>query len=468
MPDRRFVAVLDIGKTNVKVLLHDLATGTDLAVRTTPNVVRQNGPYPHFDIVAMQSFFLDGLADLVREGAEPIDAISITAHGGSGVLLGETGLALPVLDYEYRGVDATRADYDRIRPPFSETFSPSLPGGLNAGAQFFWQQQTFPDAFDRARWIMMYPQYWAWWLTGVAANEATSLGSHTDLWNPQARNFSSLVERAGWSGRMAPLRSAFDILGDLRPEIASRLGIDRSIPVACGIHDSNASLLPHIIGDAGPVSVVSTGTWVIVFATGGSMAHLDAARDTLVNVDAFGRPVPSARFMGGREFEILAGKQPASSDRVALAEVLERGIMVLPTFAPGNGPFPHGVGRWTHAADGLSAAERTVAASLYAGLMTATCLDLLQATGPTIVEGPFARNILYLDVLQAMTSRSVTGSHSTTGTSGGAALLVLKDRSQSHEGAAFPSPSSVFESEPLGSSFKAYAARWMTVARAEG
>ena len=41
--------------------------------------------------------------------------------------------------------------------------------------------------------------------------------------------------------------------------------------------------------------MVSTGTWVVLFAVGGDLDHLDPARDTLANVDALGRAVPSAR-----------------------------------------------------------------------------------------------------------------------------------------------------------------------------
>ena len=40
-------------------------------------------------------------------------------------------------------------------------------------------------------------------------------------------------------------------------------------PVLTGIHDSNASLLPHLIDRKPPFAVVSTGTWVIAMAIGG-------------------------------------------------------------------------------------------------------------------------------------------------------------------------------------------------------
>lgn len=44
---------------------------------------------------------------------------------------------------------------------------------------------------------------------------------------------------------------------------------------------------------------------MVSFAVGGDMDGLDPGRDTLANVDAYGRAVPSSRFMGGREFEVL-------------------------------------------------------------------------------------------------------------------------------------------------------------------
>ena len=78
-------------------------------------------------------------------------------------------------------------------------------------------------------------------LTGVAASEVTSLGCHSDLWNPHARAFSTLVGEMGWRRLFPPMRRAADMLGSLLPEIATRTGIDPETPVACGIHDSNGS-----------------------------------------------------------------------------------------------------------------------------------------------------------------------------------------------------------------------------------
>ena len=123
------VAVLDVGKTNVKAVIVDAGERREIAARTRPNRVLTDGLYPHFDVDGIFAFFLQSLTELNAEFG--FDAISITAHGASGALLGAEGLALPVLDYEFRYPAEIEAAYDAIRPDFSETFSPRLPGGLN-------------------------------------------------------------------------------------------------------------------------------------------------------------------------------------------------------------------------------------------------------------------------------------------------------------------------------------------------
>jgi sugar (pentulose or hexulose) kinase len=423
MSDYSRIAVLDIGKTNAKVVVLDAATGEEIAVARMANTVPKDGLYPHYDIEALWSFMLDAFKRFAK--APGFDAISITTHGASAALLDASGkLAMPVLDYEHEYPPAIRDAYTALRPPFSETYSPRQTMGLNIGAQLHYQKTVFPDEFAKVAAIVTYPQYWAARLTGVAANEATSLGCHTDLWNPGNGEYSSLVDTLGIRNLMAPIRSAFDALGLVRPEIAMEIGV--SVPVYCGIHDSNASLLPHLVSREAPFAVVSTGTWVINFGVGGDLEHLDPRRDALANVDAYGRAVPSSRFMGGREFEILSaeiGTVPANEALAALPAVIARKIMLLPNVAPGSGPFPGREKQWLNAGD-ASTAERYTAACLYLALMNEACLGLIGAKGPVIVEGPFAANSTYLILLAALTQRTVIALPGSTGTSQGASLLT--------------------------------------------
>jgi sugar (pentulose or hexulose) kinase len=251
-----------------------------------------------------------------------------------------------------------------------------------------------------------------------------SMGAHSDMWNPRKLAWSSMVTRLGWDEFLAPLRSAFDRLGRVRPELARRFGLAPGTPVFCGIHDSSASLLPHLKQREPPFTVVSTGTWVILFAVGADIEKLDPSRDTLANVSAFGDPVPCARFMGGREFEMLTGGPTSVPTEAELTRVLSEEIMALPTFVPGVGPFRRGKGRWTTDAAALSPGERNAAASLYVALVTAESIAAAGGSGPVIVEGPFARNRVFTGALAAIGGYRVEPSETSTGTTLGAMMLA--------------------------------------------
>ena len=271
------IAVIDIGKTNAKVLVADTATGAEEVLSRTPNTVRRDGPYPHHDAQALWSFLLQGLSR-----AQGVSAISVTTHGASAALVDGAGeLVLPILDYEHDGPESLRAEYDALRPDFAETGSPRLPIGLNLGAQLHWQARAFPADFARTRHILTLPQYWSFRLTGVAASEYTSLGCHTDLWNPLAGRFSSLVDKLGWQGLFPPVAGPEKVLGPILPDVAQATGLPTGLPVLSGIHDSNASLVPWLEGEA-PRAVISTGTWMIVMALQGRRVDLDPARDVLL------------------------------------------------------------------------------------------------------------------------------------------------------------------------------------------
>lgn len=418
----RSVAIFDVGKTNAKVVVHDLDRGVDVFETRRPNAVLPAPPWPHYDSEGLWAFLMEGLRTAAAR--HPVDAISVTTHGASIVVLDGDGTALPIIDYEQPLTEIAET-YPPLRPPFSETMSPPLPGGLNVGAQLFWLETARPDDFARVRTIITYPGYWGYRLTGTMGSDVTSFGSHTDIWNPGSGSPSSLARARRWDRLFAPVGTPFDLLGGLKAEIADATGLPAGLPVLHGIHDSNASLLPHLMSRAQPFSVVSTGTWAILFSVGAPAVALDPSRDTLCNVDAFGRPVPSARIMAGREFDILTGRAPETPGLADIRRVLDGRIMALPTFAPGTGPFGAGAGRWSTDPAALSPAERTAAASLYAALVVNVSLGLIGAAGPIVVEGPFAANALFCAALAALAGRPVRRAAGSTGTSAGAALLAL-------------------------------------------
>ena len=224
-------------------------------------------------------------------------------------------------------------DYDSIARDFARTASPELSAGLNLGRQLFWQQQQFPQEFNRAT-ILPYPQYWAARLCGVRAWEPTSLGCHTYLWEPQRGDFSSLAKTIGWDARFGCRVSAWSSLGPPLPEIAERTGLsDDAYPrrnprqqrvVSRTSRDSRRSFLRRLDGDLDRNDGARQ-----------SARHSREELDTLANVDAFGNPVPTARFMGGREYAAICGPDAVLIDpSVAdLEAVLESRALPIPSFS---------------------------------------------------------------------------------------------------------------------------------------
>ena len=457
------VAVLDVGKTNVK-LLAIAPGGGMLSFRSAPNEVRSGEPYPSCDVEHIWRWLLVALADLAERFQ--ICAIVPTTYGSSAALVDERELVLPVLDYETEPPPEIARAYAEVAPWFDECCCPILPAGLTLARQLFWQSRAFPDAFARARWILPFPQYWAWRLCGVPASEVTSLGAQTQLWNPRERDLSGLAKREGWEERIPPLRYAFDVLGLLQVDLARRTGVGENTPVLCGIHDSNANFARYLAAGFEDFTLISTGTWLITFNPSLRLSGLDPLRDSVSNTDLLGRPVACARFMGGREYAEIAGDDGlVAKPRVADVEALiEAGTMALPSFTDSGGPYPESGrrGRLTGVAGTPEA--RAALASLYVALMTNVGLDLMQSGNPIVIDGSFADNPLFCALLAALRpGQPVAVSPEREGTALGAGLLWGWAERQA------PVAIELRPVEPLTmAGLEAYADRWRAEAEAVG
>jgi sugar (pentulose or hexulose) kinase len=417
------ITILDIGKTNLKLML--VAGGRVIEQRHRHNEPCPAPPYLHLANDQIRDWALGELAELSRRAA--ITDIVPVAHGASVAIIDQHDLVLAMLDYQQE-IAEFDPEYEKLARDFAATGSPRLPCGQNPGRQLFWLQRKFPDVFARATAVVGYAQYWSFLLSGVAASELTALGNHSDLWRPRAGDFSRLVDEAGWRRLMPPLRKASDVLGPIRPEIAVRTGLPPQCRIRCGIHDSNAAFLRWRMRLEEPFTVVSTGTWIVLLAAGGSLPEAGERLDCLGTVDALGNLVAGARFMGGREHEIIKGDAADEPERPAerLAALAANPCFALPAFSDQGGPFAGTRGRFVDA-NGNDAIpwRRATLAALYCALMTDLMLDVLGADGPILVEGPFAANQTYVTVLAALRPRNhVRASLDSFGTSLGAAMLA--------------------------------------------
>ena len=402
-----FDAILDIGKTRSKLLVLD-GGGQVVASAEHANTVLKGGAYTALDTDSVASWLAHTFAELGPLKRQ-LSRIVVSAHGAALAALDGDALALPVPDYEFEGFDERLTDWATQIGTFEETLSPDLPRGLNVATQLDWLERHGHADFSRQQ-LLPYAQFWSWWLSGVASSEVSSLGCHTHLWNPSTGDYSSLARRRGWAAHFAPLRRAWEVLGPVRPALAQRLGLPASLRVHCGVHDSNACLASHL--RATPrMTLVTTGTWIVVMAPGAPDRMLDPRLDLLGNVSVRQQRVPTGRFMGGRELQHLcAGADPALANTGDLARLLDRGVVALPGFEDQGGPFR---GRRGQVVDNqgpldllsLNPAERATLAALYTAQVTAWLFDRLGGTGPVIVEGPFAHNPVYTRVLATLLPR---------------------------------------------------------------
>ncbi len=422
--------VLDIGKSHAKLLMIDMQGEVVVREgRANRSVVSALG-YPALDVAGLAQW-ITGTLQGRAETRRCTRAIAST-HGAAFVALGEQGLAWEPIDYEFDGVSAFDEAYQARRDGFDATLAPDLPAGLNAARQLHWLQHAHPQAWARTWVLLPYAQYWAWWLSGVAASEVSSLGCHTQLWRPLEARFSDVAQNQGWAARFAPLQPAWQVLGPVQPERARTTGLPVRCQVHVGVHDSNACLARHLHGGE-RTTLVSTGTWIVAMAPGASTAALDPQRDMLANVSVRGETVPTARFMGGRELEALcAGASPALASLPGLADLLRQQVQALPTFAGQGGPFAGAPGTVLRAgvpidpATALDAGQRASLAALYCAQVTAFLLARLDAPGPVVIDGPFADNAVYRHVLAALRPPGSVrvGTDAVEGTARGAWLLT--------------------------------------------
>ena len=348
------VAVIDIGMTNKKVSVYDRSFEIldSLSRNFEPVVVE--GLETH-DLDGMEEWFLDCLADLAKR--HDIGAISVTTHGATLVCVGaEGGPCAPCVLYTYEpGPEFQKRFYERVGDPIdlqSVTGTPALSALINPAKGLFFLEERFPEAFARTELVLSYPQYWTYRLTGLAGLEGTYVANHSYLWDWKEERYSSVADKLGVTSKMPlPLRRSWDVLGVIRPEIATRTGLAPETIVTMGIHDSNASLLPHLAmrGRDGFV-LNSTGTWCVLMHPQDRYGFEEGELGKVVffNRSAYLDPVKTAIFLGGMEYDSwvgliaeCAGSRPVDPGPSAYPALFEDGdCFILPEVVPGSGQFP--------------------------------------------------------------------------------------------------------------------------------
>ncbi len=348
------IAVLDVGKTNKKLLIFD----EDLNL--LDSTYRQFTPQPR-DGIPVED--LDGLlewfyGELGRFAARyPIRSISCATHGAAFVGVDESGRqTLPLVDYTYEPGEAFHERFYELagdRETLQRTTATlELKALINPAKGLLFAREQYPEEFDRTRWFLPFPSFFAMQLTGIPSAEWTYVGCHTYLWDFEHNTWSQVADRLGIRERLPDnIARPYDRLGTIRPEVAERTGLPADTVVPHCIHDSNAALLPYLVTEQEPFLLNSTGTWCVVMrpAEQVAFAEEEIGKSVFYNLSANGTPVKTAILMAGLEFETYTGilrslhnvdTLPGFNPDVYKRVVAEKSAFILPSIVVGSGQFP--------------------------------------------------------------------------------------------------------------------------------
>ena len=388
--------VLDIGKTNVKLTFVDSFNNKTIKFFKT----KQKNIYRHgIKILNSNSIFEWALKKITYIGRKHnLDKFVCTAHGTSIALISyDDKELLACTDYEYK-FDKLFNNYKKIAPKFSESFSPFLENGLNIGQQIYYLYKRKQKLIKETKYILNYPQYVVWKLTSSFSSEISYVGCHTHLWDFKRNKLSSFVKKIKLEKKFPQIRKAWDIIG--RKQIG-----ESNLKIINGIHDSNASYLYFKNSDIKNFTLVSTGTWYIIFNQKTPLKNLNPSLDMLANIDVFGKPVPTMRFMGGREYDHLMGVFKISNKTRAIKTFSFHDYLIYPSYASGGGFSINKINIGFY--EGLNKGQIYYLICLYISFVINFCLNQMKSSNTIILDGPITKNITIMKILSSLRKKQI-------------------------------------------------------------
>lgn len=295
------IAILDIGKTNKKVLVFDQAYRLVYVHMDVLEEVADEDGFPCEDIVALTTWATNQVNSILNNSDFDIRAINFSGYGASFVLLDQDGNVIaPLYNYlkplNQHIKDQFFKEYGGEAKVALETSSPSL-GMLNSGLQLHRLRYENESVFNQVHSALHLPQYFHYVFTDHLCSEITSIGCHTMLWNYVTKDYHPWVIAEKLRDKFPPMMSATDTM----PVMLQ----GKSIMVGTGVHDSSAALIPYLLRKSEPFILLSTGTWSIALNPfiDTPLTSFELAQDCLCYMTFEGRPVKASRLFLGHEYE---------------------------------------------------------------------------------------------------------------------------------------------------------------------
>lgn len=301
MQKKPVVAILDVGKTNKKLLLFDQAyqlvyENSDRMEET----VDEDG-FACEDLASLTSSAVEMIKSSLHLEEFEVKAINFTAYGASFVYIDGDGKTLTPL-YNYLKPypqDLQHQFYEKYggEKAFSRCTASPVLGSLNSGMQVLRIKHEQPEIYAKIAFALHLPQYLSCLFTDLAVTDITSIGCHTNLWDFTQKAYHAWVQNEGIASVLAPIISSAHV---------EKINIEgQSLSCGIGLHDSSSALIPYLICFKQPFVLVSTGTWSISLNPFDHvpLADEELEKDCLCYLQYTGKPVKASRLFLGNEHE---------------------------------------------------------------------------------------------------------------------------------------------------------------------
>jgi rhamnulokinase len=220
----------------------------------------------HWDALRLYDGILDGLRAATRETGGRVDSVGIDTWGLDFGLLDRVGrlVSNPVHHRDRRTDGAMEQVFARVpaRELYERTGIQLM--ALNSVFQLWALVSAEDPALEVAETILMIPDLFHYWLSGVKACEFTD-ATTSQCYDPRAGGWAvDVLERLGIPSRLFPeIVPPATVLGPLREDVEEETRLRDAVVVAPASHDTGSAVAAVPFRRPGS-AYISSGTWSLV------------------------------------------------------------------------------------------------------------------------------------------------------------------------------------------------------------
>lgn len=254
-----FLGGLDVGTTGCKLSVYDNEGNFLYNSYKEYEVSRISGEH-EIDVTNIFNAVCDVLADSAQK--YELSAMGVTTFGETFTVLDEKdNVLLPSMLYtDPRGSEECAELCSNLGEDKLTYISGVKPHQMYSLPKIMWIKKNRPEVFSKIKRILLMEDYIVYMLTGNSYIDY-SLAARTMALDIRKKCWSDeILDAAGIDKKLLsePV-PAFNVAGEIKPDIAERLGISSSIKIINGAHDQVAAAVGSGVFEAGQ-AIDGTGT----------------------------------------------------------------------------------------------------------------------------------------------------------------------------------------------------------------